>query len=346
MVGEGFMSKIAVDLFSGCGGLTEGLKQAGWKVCAAIEYEKKSAETYRLNHPEVCLIQKDISSLDFKSVVTDIVDRFGAIDLVAGCPPCQGFSRLRTKNGRGPQVDGRNELIFSMLDFIQTCGPKAVMLENVPGLLRDDRLQRFCEALRAAGYQLIADELDVYDYGVAQRRSRAILLAVKGNRAPCFGPRVQKRMNVRDLLENLEHPIGSSDDLHAIPEKRTERVSKFIRMVPKDGGSRKDVAPEFQLACHRRTSGYSDVYGRMAWDQPSPTITSGCSNPSKGRFLHPERHSAITLREAALLQGFPRQYRFLPSHGKESIALMVGNALPPPFIAIHAKELLGACERA
>lgn len=338
------MNKVAVDLFSGCGGLTQGLKQAGWRVCVAIECEPKASETYQINHPEVQLIQEDIRNLDFKAIATDIVSRFGSLDLVAGCPPCQGFSRLKTKNRRIPGFDDRNELIFSMLDFITASKPRAVMLENVPALLRDSRLRLFCESLGDAGYRFIVDQLDVQDYGVAQRRSRAILLAVRGGRTPRFGPKHPRRMNVRDLLGGLEDPSESLDDLHSMPENRTARVSKFIRMVPKDGGSRGDVAPEFQLECHKRTSGYSDVYGRMAWDRPSPTITSGCSNPSKGRFIHPERDSAITLREAALLQGFPRKYRFVPAHGKESIALMVGNALPPPFIAIHARELLRVCE--
>lgn len=337
------MGRIAIDLFSGCGGLTEGLKQAGWNVAVGIECEPKAAETYRLNHPEVNLIQSDIRDLDLRSLAAGVRKRYGSLDLVAGCPPCQGFSRLRTKNRMGPTNDERNDLIYVMLDFISEAMPAAVMLENVPSLLQDFRFEQFCSKLAEFGYEFIADKLDVVDFGVAQRRSRAILLAVRHPKIPHFGAKEAKRLTVRDAIEDLGDPQSSTDCLHSIPEVRSPRVSEFIRMVPKNGGSRKDVPSEFQLRCHRRTSGYSDVYSRMAWDQPSPTITSGCHNPSKGRFIHPERDSAISLREAAILQGFPRTYHFLPSHGKEAIALMVGNALPPPFISIHARELLNVC---
>jgi DNA (cytosine-5)-methyltransferase 1 len=122
-------------------------------------------------------------------------------------------------------------------------------------------------------------------------------------------------------------------------ENRSKEVRELIALIPKNGGSRSDLPKRYQLDCHKRSDGFSDVYGRMAWDDVSPTITSGCHNPSKGRFLHPSQNRTITLREAAILQGFPRRYRFNVDHGKESIALMIGNALPPPFIAAHAGAL-------
>jgi DNA (cytosine-5)-methyltransferase 1 len=112
---------------------------------------------------------------------------------------------------------------------------------------------------------------------------------------------------------------------------------ELIRRIPKNGGSRSDLPEEDQLDCHKRCNGFKDVYGRMAWGEVSPTITSGCFNPSKGRFLHPEEDRAITMREAALLQGFPRRYKFPTTDNKSAIALMIGNALPPPFIAAHAR---------
>jgi DNA (cytosine-5)-methyltransferase 1 len=109
--------------------------------------------------------------------------------------------------------------------------------------------------------------------------------------------------------------------------------------LPKDGGSRRSLPDDLKLACHTRSNGFNDVYGRMRWNDVAPTITSGCTNPSKGRFVHPEFDRAITLREGAMLQGFPQHYRFDPTHGKGAIALMIGNALPPPFIAAHAKTI-------
>ena len=114
---------------------------------------------------------------------------------------------------------------------------------------------------------------------------------------------------------------------------------RFIQRIPQDGGSRTDLPLEDQLECHKRCNGFKDVYGRMAWRKVSPTITSGCFNPSKGRFLHPEENRAITMREAALLQGFPGDYKFPKATSKSSLAMMIGNALPPPFIAAHAKVI-------
>ena len=119
---------------------------------------------------------------------------------------------------------------------------------------------------------------------------------------------------------------------------------QMIRRIPKDGGSRTDLPEEDQLDCHKRCNGFKDVYGRMAWSEVSPTITSGCFNPSKGRFLHPEEDRAITMREASLLQGFPRQYKFPAGSGKSAIAMMIGNALPPPFIAAHARRVLNSLQ--
>ncbi|MCL6560156.1 MAG: DNA cytosine methyltransferase, partial [Firmicutes bacterium] len=112
---------------------------------------------------------------------------------------------------------------------------------------------------------------------------------------------------------------------------------ELIRRIPKNGGSRTDLPEEYRLACHKRCNGFKDVYGRMAWDDVAPTITGGCFNPSKGRFLHPEEDRAITMREAALLQGFPRRYKFPATDNKSAVAWMIGNALPPPFIAAHAR---------
>ena len=125
------------------------------------------------------------------------------------------------------------------------------------------------------------------------------------------------------------------------------RSRTLIRLIPKDGGSRLDLGRQRQLGCHRRCDGFKDVYGRMAWDDVSPTVTGGCVNPSKGRFLHPTKNRCVTLREAALLQSFPPTYRFSLRRGKFPAAQMIGNALPPEFIRRHAKQVgkhLAFCE--
>lgn len=338
-------SLTAVDLFSGCGGLSCGLKDAGFGVVAAVEIDLKAQTTYRLNHPDVSLYHRDIRELDPTEILrTDGLEP-GELDLLAGCPPCQGFSRLRTRNQRVSVEDDRNNLVEDFLRYVRAMQPKTIMLENVPALARDQRFTDMLQQVRNLGYAAVVHVLDTADYGVPQRRKRLIMLASRVHE-PQVAPRVDERVTVRQALKGLVAPSRTKDKLHAMPEKRSPAVREIIARIPKNGGSRLDLGEEFQLACHRKSGGFRDVYGRMAWDDVAPTITSGCHNPSKGRFLHPSLNRTITLREAALLQGFPPEYCFDVSHGKEAIALMIGNALPPPFIAAHANALRSALMRA
>lgn len=333
----------AVDLFSGCGGLSLGLKQAGFIVAAAVEIDRKAQETYRLNHPNVRLYAEDIRKLKPADILREAGLEPGELDLLAGCPPCQGFSRLRTKNKQTSVSDDRNNLVRDFFRFVKVMKPKTVMLENVPALAKDVRFVRMEKMLRKLGYSTTVQVLDAADYAVPQRRKRLIMLASNVH-TPEVAERAAKRVSVRQALKNLREPNQRRDKLHAVGENRSEDVRRVIALIPKDGGSRRDLPARYQLECHKRSDGFSDVYGRMAWDEVAPTITSGCHNPSKGRFLHPSKNRAITLREAAILQGFPRRYRFDVDHGKEAIALMIGNALPPPFIAAHAGALRAGIE--
>jgi DNA (cytosine-5)-methyltransferase 1 len=157
-----------------------------------------------------------------------------------------------------------------------------------------------------------------------------------------FGKTKKKGRTVREAIFSLPDAGKSGDPLHDMPERRTPEVARIIKAVPKDGGGRTDLPYQQQLDCHKSCNGFKDVYGRMAWDKVAPTITTGCFNPSKGRFLHPARNRAITIREAALLQGFPKRYKFDANDGKVALALMIGNALPPPFIAAHARSIATA----
>ncbi|WP_093162133.1 DNA cytosine methyltransferase [Variovorax sp. YR216] len=328
----------AIDLFSGCGGLSLGLQRAGFRVDAAVEIDAKAQETYKLNHPLVKLYEQDIRKLDPAKVLNDVGLKPGELDLLAGCPPCQGFSRLRTKNQKTSVEDDRNSLVRDFMRFVKVMCPKSIMLENVPALARDGRFTRMRNELEGLGYRVLVDVLDAAEYSVPQRRKRLIMLASRVH-LPVLAAKSAARVTVRQALQGIEAPSTSKDKLHALPENRSAAVRELIARIPKNGGSRQDLGEEDQLECHKRSDGFKDVYGRMAWDQVAPTITSGCHNPSKGRFLHPSRNRTITLREAALLQGFPPDYKFNVSHGKEAIALMIGNALPPPFITAQARAL-------
>lgn len=333
---------LALDIFSGCGGLTEGLKQAGFSVIGGIEKDAKAGQVYSANHSEVDLLVEDIRGIDASSLLKRWSLKKGQLDLLAGCPPCQGFSTLRTRNGKTSK-DPRNSLIDNFVQLIEAFSPKAVMLENVPGLEKHYRFKKIISTLRKEGYKFTYDVLDVSDYEVAQRRHRLVLLACKHG-FPSFADKSQKKLSVADVISEMPEPSKCIDDIHSLPERRSQKVKDIIKAIPKNGGSRKDLPSHLVLKCHMTFSGFSDVYGRMRWDDISPTITSGCHNPSKGRFLHPEYNRTITLREASMLQGFPYDYKFIKKHGKEALALMIGNALPPPFIKKHAREIIKVLE--
>ena len=326
----------ALDLFSGCGGLTLGLKQGGFKVLGAVDIDPLSIEAYRANHDDVTIWDADIRELSPTQIQSSLGLKKGDLDLLAGCPPCQGYSTMRTLNGALTVDDPRNDLLLEVLRFVDVLRPRAVMIENVPGLAKDKSFEVFRERMEKTGYQGELDVFNAAEYGVPQRRRRLIYLAGLHTRIP-FAEPFHYTVTVKDAIGGLPKAGASGDPIHDMPERRTPRVMQVIRRIPKDGGSRTDLPEKDQLDCHKRCNGFKDVYGRMSWSDVSPTITSGCFNPSKGRFLHPQEDRAITMREAALLQGFPRQYDFPTARGKSGVAMLIGNALPPPLIAAHAK---------
>jgi DNA (cytosine-5)-methyltransferase 1 len=336
----------AVDLFAGCGGLTEGLQQGGFRVVGAIEVNALAATTYRANHPDVQLWEEDIRKITAREVLRRLGLRRGQLDLLAGCPPCQGFSTMRTKNGHLMVEDPRNDLIREFSRLLKGLLPKAVMMENVPGLMTDERFFTFRNHLLSLGYKHVHYGVhNARDYGVPQRRRRLILMAVRGcpielpSKASCTS-------TVRTAFDGLSKAGSSGDPVHDMPEHRSAKVRMLIAMIRKDGGSRKELPLASQLECHRRCDGFKDVYGRMAWDDVAPTITSGCFNPSKGRFLHPEEDRCMTMREAALLQSFPQNYLFPDLSSKQAVALMIGNALPPEMIRRFAGSVRQCLARA
>lgn len=320
----------AIDLFSGCGGLTLGLRRAGFRVIGAVEIDPLAAETYRANHPSVLLWESDISKLSAATVLRKLSLRRGELDLLAGCPPCQGFSRMTTLNGRYVVDDPRNDLVFQFMRFVRSLRPKAIMLENVPALGKDQRIKSMIDELVLLGYGCSTGILDASDYGVPQRRRRFILLAGRRSAIPFARPSRRKR-TVREAFRRVRNGLGR-DPLQECIENRSAKVKAIISRIPKNGGSRRDLDARCQLKCHQNCDGFNDVYGRMAWDSVAPTITGGFCNPSKGRFLHPTKNRTITLREGALLQSFPSRYFFSLRRGKFSAAQMIGNALPPEFV--------------
>ena len=325
----------ALDLFSGCGGMTEGLRQAGFNVIGAVEIDPFAAKAFVANHGRTVVWTEDIRHLSSAKVMETLELHKGELDLIAGCPPCQGFSTIRTKNGSLAIDDPRNDLLMEFQRFVSDLLPRAVLMENVPGLVGDSRFDSFIEVLKDLEYISNFDILDAADYGVPQRRERLVLLAGHGVDIPLATPSMRRRV-VRHVLSRLPAAGNSGDPLHDFPENRSDRIKSLISKIPRDGGSRRDLDASEQLQCHQKCDGFKDVYGRMAWNDVAPTLTTGCFNPSKGRFLHPEENRAITMREAALLQTFPRRYKFPTERGKTKIAELIGNAVPPKFLKAQA----------
>lgn len=328
----------AVDLFCGCGGLSLGLRRAGFRVLGALDAERLAVDTYRENHKGTSVLERDIREVSATQWMRELGLARGDLDLLAGCPPCQGFSTLRTGNGARNVEDDDNDLVFEFVRFVKTFRPRTIMLENVPGLMDDARLLRVKRRLAALRYRSSARVLDATAYGVPQRRKRMILLGSRVG-TPRFAEPVNRQRTVRAAIRRLPRPERSDDPAHNYIVRRSDVVTERIRRIPKDGGSRKDLPDDEQLGCHRRCNGFTDIYGRMAWRRPAPTVTGGCINPSKGRFVHPAQDRAITLREAALLQGFPGSYRFEMSGGRYAVAQMIGNAFPPKFAEHHARVM-------
>lgn len=328
----------AIDLFSGCGGMTLGLKKAGFHVLGAIDIDPLSVETYKLNHKKVNVWQQDIRTVSIDEVHRQLGLKKGMLDLLAGCPPCQGFSTVRTLNKGRAVRDPRNDLVFEFLRFVKGLEPRTVMMENVPGLMNDKRLFILQSQLEGLGYKTRVEVLDAANYGVPQRRRRLILVGgLRCEVPPAHTARKQR--TVHDTIADLPKPGRTNDPCHDLKESRSGKILSLIQRIPKDGGSRRALGPRGQLECHKHCDGFKDIYGRMAWNKVAPTITGGCINPSKGRFLHPEQNRAITLREAALLQTFPKKYRFSLRRGKHHAAVLIGNALPPEFIRRHATTI-------
>jgi DNA (cytosine-5)-methyltransferase 1 len=330
---------IAFDLFSGVGGLTEGLSKAGFDTKFAFEINEIASKTYSMNHKNTIVITKDIRDVDVNEIKNQLNGK--ELHLLAGCPPCQGFSSIRRLNKPHPVSDPRNDLINEYVRFVEYFNPYTIMLENVPWLERSMLFVDAKKKLEKIGYKLDVSIVDVKDYGIPQRRKRLVMVGSRlGPISIAESNQKIKKVTVWDRIGSLPLPKDSKDKLHKIFPNHTPEIQKLIQDIPHNGGSRKDLGEDRQLKCHtKKNVGFHDVYGRLRWKDYSSTITGGCLNPSKGRFLHPEQNRCISAREAALLQSFRGNYKFPTDIPKSSLALMIGNALPPEFSYYQAKKI-------
>lgn len=346
---------IAADLFAGAGGMSLGAKWAGFNVVAAVEVDKRITPTYRRNHPGAVVFERDIRQVTGGEILN--TSPKARIDLLMGCAPCQGFCSLTIKNGRS---DPRNGLVSEMARIVEQTSPSAVVMENVPGLaIRGDRLlSKFVLLLKKNGYKVRWWNVQMADYGVPQKRRRLVLLAGRGFEIELPAPtharedviNLSRWKTLRDAIYGERPPtrLGAiapkAANWHVVRDLHPKTRARLRAAMP--GGMRGELDDDLLPACHQNGyDGFRNVYMRMAWDAPSPTITAGCTTPAKGRFGHPDRRrTTISVRESAILQTFPKSFRFETE--KIDVACeMIGNAVPPLFAKCLALQVRAAIRK-
>ena len=336
----------ALDLFAGSGSATAALKASGFQVSAAIDNDKHACATYRLNHPEVNLYEASIQDIDPENIKQESLGG-DALDIIVICAPCQPFSSQNQKRGR----DLRARLLISAARFVAIMKPVIVFVENVPGLASAASEEILGEFRDTCGSDYSFGDpvcVDAADYGVPQRRKRCLLLGARRRPVPEIPapttPRHQ-RHTVREAIAGLRSlragQVDPEDPLHTARAHRPMTLER-LRAISKDGGSRSDLPDRLILTCHKDHRGHPDVYGRMRWDDVAPTLTTGCTDLTRGRFAHPRDDRAITAREAALLQTFPRDYKF--AGPLTVVAQQIGNALPFGLLQAIAPSLRTSLE--
>lgn len=331
----------AVDFFCGGGGMSYGMKEAGIEVLAGIDFEPACKDTYEANMNGAKFIQADV--FDLKEIELQKLLNLKRNDknlLLIGCSPCQFWSIINTDKSKSQKS---KNLLIEFERFVRYFNPGYVVVENVPGVLRKKKesgLEAFINWLESANYKVHFEVHNTNDYGVPQNRKRFTLVANRVGNEKIFPQKDgEKRLVVKDVLGEINGfpkiEAGYKDQtsfLHSVP-RISDVVLKRLKKVKKDGGNRLDFArdSELQLKCFiGRDNSFKDTFGRLWWDRPSTTITTKFFGVSNGRFVHPEEDRALSLREGATLQSFPKDFKFFgTSHA--SIARIIGNAVPPEY---------------
>ena len=330
----------AIDFFCGAGGLTRGLLDAGISVVAGIDNDDRVRMTYEVNNRPSRFIAADIENLDIDALRDELDIYPTDPTLYAACTPCQPFSTLNTMHA----VDGRKSLLLDFAAIVKRSPPDYIIVENVPGLgnaFGNEIYRKFERILEALGFQIDADMLDAKQFGVPQTRKRFILVASRHGRPLLPAQTTPEQFRtVGDSIRRfpaIGHGESSNSHKNHVARKLLPHHLRIVEAVPTNGGSRSDVADtSILLKCHQKSpKAHKDVFGRMSWDLPAPTLTCRCTDVYCGRFVHPEQNRGISLREAAALQTFPDQYAFFGDSIFEQ-ARQVGNAVP-----VRLAKLLG-----
>jgi DNA (cytosine-5)-methyltransferase 1 len=331
----------AVDFFCGGGGMSFGMQKSGIEILAGIDFEPSCKETYEANIEGAKFIQADVFELKEKELQKELNLKRNDKNLVLiGCSPCQFWSIINTDKKKSTKS---KNLLVEFERFVKFFKPGYVVVENVPGVLKKKKesgLQSFIEWLESKKYKVHFEVHNTNDYGVPQNRKRFTLVATRIGDEKIF-PEKDKgdSLKVKDVIgvDNGFPQIkaghkDTSEFRHAVSNIE-ELTLKRLDKVEKDGGNRLGFAndPDLQLKCFEgKDDSFKDTFGRLWWGKPSPTITTKFFSVSNGRFVHPEENRALSLREGATLQSFPKEYKFIgTSHA--SIARLIGNAVPPEY---------------
>lgn len=323
-----------IDLFCGIGGLTHGMLREGFDVVAGIDNDPKCEYGYSANNNSKYVLD-DIANIDAQFIQELYGD--AKVKVLVGCAPCQPYSGLNKKKPSKEKM----QPLEKFANLVENVRPDIVSMENVRGLAKKGKypvFQNFIRTLKKCGYSVNYGVVNVSEYGVPQNRNRLVLLASLHGPISLIEPtHKNSKVTVRDAIYNLprvtagkkyeKDPLHYARALSPINEAR-------IKATKHDGGNSKDWPEELKLECHKKASGKTyerTVYGRMRWDEPAPTMTTQCVGLGNGRFGHPEQDRAITLREAALIQSFPKNYKFFPANQEfivKDVARFIGNAVP------------------
>ena len=358
----------AIDLFCGAGGVFPGLPEfkngyvyANDKPGLGVDIDEKALKTYKCNLKRTKVLKEDI-----KKVTGERITELTGINrrdnfLLAGCPPCQGFSSL----GKRDANDEKNELVYEYIRIINELEPSFILMENVPGMSTGVGKEIFKNVVKELeeNYHVEYATLNAADFGVPQIRKRLVLHGIRNDVYANLGLDKEKQkilpksthskekkkgyrkwVTVRKAIFDL--PIlgaGESYDDGIIKNHKARSLSETnierLQEIRLHGGNREMISEELQLECHKKENvSYTDTYGIIDPDKPAPTITSGCTIISKGRYCHPTQNRGLSIREAARLQSFDDKFEFQGNMGEMS--LQIGNAVPPKLAQASGKVII------